>query len=449
MDRSIYSERVLLNNDFIEATVFLNNGKISSIETGYVEREGCLMDNCGSYVVMPGLIDSHVHINEPGRTEWEGFVTATSAAAAGGITTLVDMPLNSSPVSVSKDFFFAKIKSTENKMKVDCGFWGGLIPNNIENLEELINSGVLGIKAFLTHSGIDEFPNVTERDLREAMPILKKNNTMLLVHCELDSDHSGKKLLEENPTSYLAYLSSRPKEWEDKAIALMIQLCEEYGVRTHIVHLSSANSLDQLNKAKQKGLPITVETCPHYLFFNAEEISDAKTEYKCAPPIREQDNNAQLWRALKEGEIDFVVTDHSPAPPELKELESGDFQKAWGGIAGLQFSLPVFWTKAKEYNLTVENVSQLMSSNVARFLELDDRKGKIAIGFDADITVWNPEGKITIQEKDVLHKHSTSPYLNKELFGEVIKTYLRGEIVYQKNITNDSFIGEAILLKKN
>ena len=445
MNRSIYSKRVLLNEELSEATIFIKNGKIYHIEDGYKERAGYPLDNCGNDVVMPGLIDSHVHINEPGRTEWEGFVTATSAAAAGGITTLVDMPLNSSPVSVSKDSLFTKIKSTENKMKVDCGFWGGLIPNNIENLEELINSGVLGIKAFLTHSGIDEFPNVTEKDLREAMPLLKKHDVLLLVHCELDSDHPGRKALEENPTNYLAYLSSRPKEWEDQAIALMIQLCEEYRVRTHIVHLSSANSLDQLNKARQIGLPITVETCPHYLVFNAEEIPNAKTEYKCAPPIREKANNEQLWRALNEGNIDFVVTDHSPAPPELKEMDSGNFQKAWGGIAGLQFSLPVFWTKAKEYNFPIQKVSQLMSGNIAKFLELDNRKGKIAIGFDADITVWKPEEKIKIQEKNILHKHSISPYLNKELYGEVVKTYLRGGIVYQKNKTNDCFNGETIL----
>ncbi|MBL4624367.1 MAG: allantoinase AllB [Flavobacteriales bacterium] len=367
MSISIYSKRVLLPGGLTEATVFIDNGKISAIEKGKIEKDGYQLDDCGSSVIMPGLIDSHVHINEPGRTEWEGFNTATQAAAAGGITTLVDMPLNSSPVSINGKAFRQKLDASNGKLHVNCGFWGGLVPENIDDLDELLNAGVLGIKAFLTHSGIDEFPNVTEADLRKAIPILKKHDALLLVHCELDSPHADQQLLENSPTSYKAYLASRPKEWEDKAIALMIKLCEEYKVRTHIVHLSSANSIEQLKTAKAKGLPISVETCTHYLYFNAEDIRDGATEYKCAPPIREKENNEQLWQALKDGLIEFVVTDHSPAPPELKELESGNFKKAWGGIAGLQFSLPAFWTQAKERNFSIENVADLMSLNVAKF----------------------------------------------------------------------------------
>jgi allantoinase len=403
------------------------------------------MENCGNDVVMPGLIDSHVHINEPGRTEWEGFLTATKAAAAGGITTLVDMPLNSSPVSVSSEKFQEKINAAKGKMAVHCGFWGGLIPNNIESLEGLIKSGVLGIKAFLTHSGIDEFPNVCEQDLREALPILKKHNSLLLVHCELDSEHSGQQLLEKEPTSYKAYLASRPKEWEDKAIELMIKLCEEFKVRTHVVHLSSANSIEQIKIAKEKGLPISVETCPHYLYFNAEDVPDGKTEYKCAPPIREKTNNDQLWDAIKKGVIEFIVTDHSPAPPEMKELISGDFIKAWGGIAGLQFSLPVVWTKAKENNITIEKISNLMSSNIAKFLGLDHLKGKLQKGYDADITIWNPEKKILISKSDILHRHSVTPYVDEELYGELIRTYVNGEIAYEKKGFNNAINGEIIL----
>lgn len=444
---ALHGTRVLTPKGLTEATVFIENGIITAVEDGLANENG-LITTSTTDVIMPGLIDSHVHINEPGRTEWEGFDTATKAAAASGITTLVDMPLNSSPVSVDLKSFKIKLEATEANLHVNCGFWGGLIPENIDPLEELIESGVLGIKAFLTHSGIDEFPNVTEEDLRKALPILKKHNTVLLVHCELDAPHADEQLLKDNPTSYQAYLKSRPRKWEDDAIALMIKLCEEYDTPVHIVHLSSSDSIEQIRKAQQKGIKITVETCPQYLYFNAENIPDASTQYKCAPPIREKSNNDLLWDELKVGGIlDFIVTDHSPAPPEIKELESGDFSKAWGGIAGLQFSLPVIWTKAKEKGFSVEDISGLMSSNVSDFLKLNQSKGKIEVGYDADLVIWNPEEEFIVKEGNILHRHKTTPYLNQTLKGVVKQTYVQGELVYDKGEFKKLNKGNIILKK--
>ncbi|CAN5176241.1 allantoinase AllB [soil metagenome] len=379
-------------------------------------------------VLMPGIIDPHVHINEPGRTEWEGFDTATKAAIAGGVTTLVDMPLNSSPVTTTVKAFQQKIAATKSKLHTNCGFWGGVVPGNEKELEPLIKKGVLGFKAFLTHSGIDEFPNVTEADLRNAMPIIAKYNLPLLVHCELKSkiNISGN---QTNPRSYQQYLASRPKKWEDDAIALMIRLCEEFNCRIHIVHLSSADSIEQITLAKQKGLPITAETGQHYLFFNAEEIHDGATAFKCAPPIREKANNEMLWQALKGGVIDFVATDHSPATSELKELSSGDFTKAWGGIASIQFALPVLWTAASKRNCSIEEVTKWLSENPA-ILAGQKTKGKIKKGYDADIIIFDPEKEFTVNEQMILHKHKVTPYINLKLKGVIKQTFLNGNSVY-------------------
>ncbi len=395
---------------------------------------------------MPGLIDSHVHINEPGRTEWEGFETMTKAAIAGGITTLVDMPLNSSPVTTSTKTFQEKLNATQGKLYCNCGFWGGIVPENADKLEELINAGVLGIKAFLTHSGIDEFPNVTLADLEKGMPTLAKHHLPLLAHAELDEMHPGIKAFEENPTNYLTYLASRPKEWEDKAVKLMIELCEKFNSPVHIVHLSSADSIAQIKAAKAKGLPLTVETCPQYLYFNAEEIPNANTLFKCAPPIREKENNEKLWQALKDGTLDFIVTDHSPTTPELKKMESGNLKEAWGGIASIQFSLPVVWTKAKQRGFTIENISKLMSTTIAHFIG-QTNKGKIKKGYDADITVWNPEEKFVVEKSKIQYRHKISPYVGEELYGVIKQTYVGGKKVYE----NGNFISlpQGKILLKN
>jgi allantoinase len=426
-DSVIISNRTITPDGIKKAAVLIKDGKIEAVLPELPEGNFSITD-VGDKVLMPGIIDPHVHINEPGRTDWEGFDTATKSAIAGGITTLVDMPLNASPVTTTADAFEQKLKATHGQLHTHCGFWGGVIPGNEKEIEPLIEKGVLGFKAFLTHSGIDKFPNVTENDLRKAMPILAKHNLPLLVHCELESairhPPSG------NTQSYNNYLHSRPKNWEDDAIALMIRLCEEYNCKTHIVHLSSADSIDQIAKAKQRGLPLTVEAGQHYLYFNAENIKDGQTQFKCAPPIREKENNERLWQALKDGIIDFVATDHSPAPPEMKQLSTGDFMKAWGGISSIQFALPVLWTAAKKHDCDVDDILNWLVKKPAGLAGIQNSKGKIQKGYDADLVVWDPEKTFTVTNDIIQYRHKITPYLGEELYGVIEQTWLGGEKVF-------------------
>ena len=437
IDLAIKSKNIITPTEIIDGMIFISDGKIADVipAASYGEQpEASLLDfpleDAGDCVIMAGIIDPHVHINEPGRTEWEGFDTATKAAAAGGITMLVDMPLNSSPVTTTKSNFLKKLEASKNSIHVDCGFWGGVVPGNENELEELLEAGTAGLKAFLTHSGIDDFPNANADQLRKALNILKKHNKPLLVHCELDAPHAGQEYLKQHPRSYQAWLHSRPRSWENDAIKLVIDLCRETGGRVHIVHLSSSDSIEQIQKAKEEGLPLTVETAPHYLFFNAENIPDGDTRFKCAPPIREKENNEKLWGALRDGIIDFIATDHSPAPPELKETESGNMDLAWGGISGLQFSLPVTWTGALERNFSVTDISRWLSENPSKFLNMETRKGKIAKGFDADLCLWSPANKFTVEESKTWHRHKLTPYTGMELYGTVMQTYLSGMQVF-------------------
>ena len=424
---AIHSNRAIINGRVRNASVIVEEGIIVNIIDG-LPGDGIVLTDVNDSVLMPGVIDPHVHINEPGRTEWEGFDTATKAAIAGGITMLVDMPLNASPVTTTAAAFDTKIAATANQLHSNCGFWGGLIPGNINDIPALIDKGVLGFKAFLTHSGIDEFLNVTEADLRRAMPILAANNLPLLVHCELSND--DEEWLQRDTRSYQNYLSSRPREWEDNAIALMINLCETYNCRVHIVHLSSANSIEPIRQAKAKGLPLTVETAQHYLYFDAASIKDGQTLFKCAPPIRESANNELLWKALQEGIIDFIATDHSPAPPAVKALQSGDFSKAWGGISSLQLALPIVWTAAKKRNGTLTDVARWLCNKPALLAGASTIKGSIAKGYDADLVVWNPEQSFVVTENMIHHKHKPTPYLGETLSGVVEQTYLKGEKVF-------------------
>ncbi len=410
----------------VKALIVIDNGLIQDVLDYDVDVD-CPVFDAGDKIVMPGLIDPHVHINEPGRTDWEGFNTATRSALAGGLTTLVDMPLNSSPVTTTVKAFDEKLAATKGQLHTNVGFWGGIVPGNSKEIKPLIKRGVLGFKAFLTHSGIDDFPNVTERDLRKAMPIIAKYDLPLLVHCELTDDF---KLPHPDSRSYSDYLASRPKYWEDNAINMMIRLCEEFKCRVHIVHLSSANSIYAIAQAKKRGLPITVETGQHYLYFNAEDIRDGKTQFKCAPPIRQKANNDLLWEALKDGIIDFVATDHSPAPPELKEIESGDFTKAWGGILSLQFALPALWSAAKNHYCTPVDMAKWLSENPAKLIGMSARKGKIAKGYDADLVIWDEEKSFKLREEMIEHKHKITPYLAETLFGVVEQTYLGGVKVF-------------------
>lgn len=425
-DLAIKSKRIITPVGEKEGIVIIKDGIIVDVVRS-LDNENDKIINAGDNVIMPGVIDPHVHINEPGRTDWEGFATATKAALAGGITTLVDMPLNSSPVTTTAAAFDKKLAATKDQLHTNCGFWGGVIPGNEKEIEPLIEKGVLGFKAFLIHSGIDEFPNVTEDDLRKAMPLIAESQLPLLVHCELTDN---RQFAIGNSRSYQNYLNSRPRKWEDEAIALMIRLCEEFNCHVHIVHLSSSGSIEQIAKAKLKGLPLTVETAQHYLYFNAEEIKDGQTQFKCAPPIREKENNDKLWHALKDGIIDFVATDHSPATPDLKELESGDYIKAWGGIASLQFALPLLWTATKKRNCNLNDVAKWLCENPAKLIGKADAKGKIEKGYNADLMVWNEKQSFKITADIIQHKHKITPYLNEELFGVVEQTYLSGEKVF-------------------
>jgi allantoinase len=431
-DAAIISNRTITPEGIKKAVVLIKDGKIAEVADELPEGNFAVTD-VGDNVLMPGIIDPHVHINEPGRTDWEGFETATKAAIAGGITSLVEMPLNASPVTTTAKAFDEKLRAAEGKLHCNCGFWGGVIPGNEKEIELLIEKGVLGFKAFLTHSGIDEFPNVMEKDLRKAMPIIAKHGLPLLVHCEL-SDPTHLPIASGTPFTahqYQNYLASRPKKWEDNAIALIIRLCEEFNCKTHIVHLSSADSVEQIAKAKQKELPLTVETAQHYLYFCAEEIKDGQTVFKCAPPIRERENNERLWQALKDGSIDFVATDHSPAPPAMKELISGDFMKAWGGISSIQFALPVLWTAARKHDCSLNDLAKWLCEKPS-LMPLLNSKGKIAKGYDADFVVWNPEQLFTVAPNMIYHKHKITPYLNEELYGVVKQTWLGGVQVFDE-----------------
>jgi allantoinase len=357
------------------------------------------------------------------------------------------MPLNASPVTTTLNAFNEKMNAAKNKLHVNVGFYGGLIPGNKNHLETLMQAGVLGIKCFLVHSGIDEFPNVGEKELEEAMPIIAKYNIPLLVHCEI-YEVEIKTEFSTHPTSYKHYLESRPKKWENDAVDMMIRLCRRHNCPTHIVHVSSCEALEKIACAKLEGLPLTAESCAHYLYFNAEDIPDKNSLYKCAPPIRERENNILLKKAFRKGTLDFITTDHSPAPPAIKELESGNLQKAWGGIAGLQFLLTASWTAMKEY-YSLNEFIPLLTEKPAQFLKIDNRKGKIKAGYDADLVIWNPEEKQIIKTEDILFRHKISPYIGKELVGAIQQTIVNGVTVYKdKKMINKEFINGRIIFNE-
>ena len=441
----IVSRRVVTPEGLREAGVHVRSGVIVDVvDVGKIPA-GIPAEDVGDLVLMPGLVDTHVHINEPGRKEWEGFVTATKAAAAGGVTTLVDMPLNSSPVTTTVEAFRQKITASSGKLFVDCGFYAGLIPGNTSELRQLVNAGVLGVKAFLADSGLDEFPKASEQDLRSAMGFIAESGLPLLVHAELAIDVKNPWPEASDGRSYQAYLASRPRKWEHDAIELMISLCREFNCRTHIVHLSSANELTGLEKARRSGLPLTVETCPHYLYFSAEEIKEGDTRSKCAPPIRERENRERLWDGLKRGVIDFIVSDHSPCPPEMKLLSEGNFRKAWGGIASLQFGLSIVWTAARGRGFSVADIAEWMSRRPAQLAGLQGRKGAIAPGYDADLVAWDPDGSFVVRAADIHHRHTITPYEGRELRGTIIATYLRGTKVFAKGKFSGDARGKVIV----
>ncbi|MBA3355212.1 MAG: allantoinase AllB [Pyrinomonadaceae bacterium] len=440
----IRGQRIVLPDSIAPASVHIHNGSITNISSYDDVIFNCAIVEAGeASIVMPGLVDTHVHINEPGRTDWEGFATATRAAAAGGATTLVDMPLNSIPPTTTVEGFRAKLEAARGRCYVDVGFWGGVVPGNTPELAALMQAGVLGFKCFLIHSGVDEFPNVTEEDLRKAMPELARLGAVLIVHAEvpgpinragLPARHSpAGEALEDGkfcPSAYKTFLESRPRAAENEAVRLMIRLGEEFGARIHIVHHSSADALPLLREARAAGVSITAETCPHYLVFAAEEIIDGATEFKCCPPIRERENREQLWQALGEGTIDMVVSDHSPCPPDMKLRESGDFLLAWGGISSLQLRLPATWTDAQQRGHSIEDLARWLCQAPAALVGLAGRKGTIDVGGDADIVIWNPEQEFLVEPNLLHHRHKLTPYAGRTLSGVVEKTFLRGEKIY-------------------
>jgi allantoinase len=437
-DLVIRGRRVVLPGASVPASVHLSAGRISAIAAFEEIPSGTEIVEAGpDSVVMPGLVDSHVHVNEPGRTEWEGFATATRAAAAGGVTTIVDMPLNSIPATTTLAGLKAKLEVASGKCSIDVAFWGGVVPGNTGELAKLWDAGVVGFKCFLVHSGVDEFPNVTESDLRAAMPELARLGAMLIVHAELPGPIENACCLTANEDgesqarrSYEVFLRSRPRPAENEAVDLMIRLGRETGCRIHIVHHSSADALGMLRTAKQSGAQITVETCPHYLHFAAEDIRQGATEFKCCPPIRERANREQLWEALRDGTIDMVVSDHSPCPPDMKLREEGDFMKAWGGISSLQLRLPVMWTEASARGFELNQLTEWLCGAPARQVGLAHRKGSISVGCDADIVIWNPDREFRVTPEMIQHRHKLTPYAGEVLRGVVEKTFLRGQMVY-------------------
>ena len=441
---AIISQRVLTPKGERPAAILIQEEKIMDVVSISEIPSDCPVEDMKNDVVMPGLVDTHVHINEPGRTDWEGFETATKAAAAGGITTLVDMPLNCIPVTTTVDALNQKIAATKNQLWVDCGFYGGLIPDNLQDIESLADAGVLGFKAFLSHSGIDEFPNINEKYLREALPIFANKGIPVLVHAELENGATQS----EDHSTYKSFQDSRPKSWENNAVKLLIQLSKEFDARIHIVHLSSADILAEIAQTRNDGYPISVETCPHYLHFSSEHISDGDTRFKCAPPIWESDNKEKLWSGLENGLINFITSDHSPCTAELKNLEVGDFEKAWGGISSIQFTLPIIWTECKTRGYSMDQLINWMSKQPAKFIGKDQQKGQISPGFDADLVCWNPDKKYIIQKEAIHHKNKLTPYEGESLYGVVNATFLRGQKVYK----NGEFLGDPkgkIILNNN
>ena len=433
--QAFFSRRVVTPQGIRPAAVLVDGEVIRAVVTpDQIPSQAKILD-FGDAAILPGLIDAHVHINDPGRTEWEGFETATSAAAAGGFTCVVDMPLNCVPATTSVAALEAKRAAAKGRCWVDWAAWGGAVADNQQEITKLAGAGVRGFKCFLVHPGIDEFTMVTEPQLRESLPYIAKAGLPLLVHAELPDciDAATKKLEEADWTQYPTYLQSRPEESELSAIKLLISLCRQYGFRLHIVHLSASQILPALRAARLEALPVSVETCPHYLHFQAEAISRGATQFKCAPPIRGDENREQLWSALKNGTIDLIATDHSPCPPEMKHFAEGNFQTAWGGIPGLSLALPVIYTEARARGFFLTDIARWMAEAPAKLVGCQLQKGKIAAGYDADLVVFNEDSKFLVTRERLHHRHSFSPYLGETLEGEVKATYVRGRLVFGQN----------------
>ncbi|MFC7595023.1 allantoinase AllB [Terrabacter sp. GCM10028922] len=433
LDTLIRAPRAVVDGRVTAALVGVQDGRVVEVRTAEalddLERSAdtlearVVVDLRPDEVLLPGLVDTHVHVNEPGRTEWEGFTSATRAAARGGVTTIVDMPLNSVPPTTSVRALEAKRDVARGQAFVDVGFWGGAVPGNLEELGPLHDEGVLGFKCFLLHSGVDEFPHLPPDDFEAAMRETARLGALMIVHAE--DAHAIEHAHPADGRAYAGFLHSRPRGAENLAIAQVIELARWTGARAHVLHLSSSDALPMIRSARDDGVALSVETCPHYLTFAAEEISDGATEFKCCPPIREATNRDRLWDGLVRGDIDLVVTDHSPCTVDLKAFDSGDFGKAWGGIAGLQLGLAATWTGARARGLGLPDVARWMAEAPAALVGLT-AKGRIAVGLDADLAVFAPDDEFVVEPAALHHKNPVSAYAGRTLTGVVRQTWLHG-----------------------
>lgn len=426
-DLVLRGQQVLAGQDIAPREIGVRDGKIVAVEPYGTGLSGTrVIEVAADEVLLPGLVDTHVHVNEPGRTEWEGFESATKAAAAGGVTTIVDMPLNSIPPTVNLEALEIKREAAGKNAYVNVGFWGGAIPGNKKDLRELHEAGVFGFKCFLLHSGVDEFPSLSVDEMEEDMAELASFDSLMIVHAE-DAE-----IIDNSPQpvggKYAGFLDSRPRDAENTAIAQVIERARTTGVRAHVLHLSSSDALEMIREAKAEGVKLTVETCPHYLTLLSEDIPDGATAFKCCPPIRENDNRELLWKGLEEGVIDCIVSDHSPSTIDLKDVENGDFGVAWGGVASLQLGLPLIWSEAKQRGLKLEQVVQWMGVNPSKLAGLG-AKGSIAEGKDADFAIFAPEDTFEVDVQKLHHKNPISPYQGKTLHGVVRRSIIAGNDV--------------------
>ncbi|MGW7520153.1 allantoinase AllB [Streptomyces sp. NPDC054796] len=426
------STRVITPEGTRAASVAVADGRIAAVLPHDAEvPQGARLEDVGDDVLLPGLVDTHVHVNDPGRTEWEGFYTATAAAAAGGITTLIDMPLNSLPPTTTVENLRVKREVARSKAHIDTGFWGGAIPGNVKDLRPLHEAGVFGFKCFLSPSGVEEFPELAAAELEAAVAEIAGFDGLLIVHAE-DPAHLAS-APQRGGGAYKHFLASRPRAAENDAIGLLIDLAKRYGSRVHVLHLSSSDALPMIADARREGVRITVETCPHFLTLTAEEVPDGATEFKCCPPIRERENQDALWQALADGTIDCVVSDHSPCTADLK---TPDFGTAWGGISSLQLGLPVIWSAARERGQSLEDVVRWMSAGPARLAGLE-HKGAIEAGRDADFAVLAPEETFTVDPAGLHHRNRVTAYAGRTLHGVVRSTWLRGERIAEHGRLTD------------
>ncbi|HZI96199.1 MAG TPA: allantoinase AllB [Actinomycetales bacterium] len=425
IDLLVRAPRAVVDGAERPATVAVTGGRIVGVLALDADTDATeTVVLAGDEVLLPGLVDTHVHVNEPGRTEWEGFATATRAAAAGGVTTIVDMPLNCLPPTVDVDALEAKRGVAQGQCHVDVGFWGGAVPGNVGQLRGLHEAGVLGFKCFLVDSGVPEFPPLDDEALAAALAEVAALDSVLVVHAE-DADVIASAAPVAGP-AYRDFVRSRPPDAEDRAVERLLGHAGRAGARAHVLHLSSASAVPLIDTARRQGVRVTAETCPHYLALAAEDVPDGGTQFKCCPPVRDAANRELLWAALAGGAIDLVVTDHSPCTPDLKRHH--DFGADWGGIASLQLGLPVVWTAARARGHGLADVVRWMSTRPASLAGLS-RKGSIAPGFDADLVIVAPDATFTVDPAALHHRHGITPYAGLELAGVVRRTWLRGRRV--------------------